>query len=295
MYVITGATGNIGSKITNNLLDKKMKVRVIGRDAKRLKTFVDRGAEPWIGNLEDTEFLTKAFTGATTVFTMVPPDLKTTNMREYQNKIGESITTAIKKSGVTHVVNLSSIGANLPSKTGPIQGLHDQELRLNKLTNINIVHLRPAYFMENIMSTMDMIKTQNMVGTPLNGALRFPMIATKDVADVATELITKTNFTGHTVRELLGPKDVTYNEIVRVIGDTIGKKDLKYIQFPYEDARGAMVKSGISDNVASAFTEMARTMNEGHLTPETRRTPQTTTPTSVEEFAKTFARHYKQR
>jgi len=293
MLVVTGATGNIGSKIANNLLSKGQRVRVVGRSADRLKQFVDRGAEAFVGDLADTNFLTRAFTGATCVFAILPPDWTATNVRENQTRIGESIVTALKNARVKQVVNLSSIGAHLTERAGIVQGLHDQEQRLNQISGLNVVHLRPAYFMENILGTAEMVKTQNMIGSPLNGALRFPTIATKDIAEIATGFMLKPNFEGHTVRNLLGQRDLNYNEIVKVLGNTIGNKDLTYVQVPYDEARTYMVKLGMSDSVASAMTEMMKTMNEGTFLSEARRTLETTTPTSIEEFTKTVANYFK--
>lgn len=293
MLVITGATGNIGSQITMNLLKQGKKVRVIGRDAKRLQPFIDQGAEAMVGDLTDVEFLTKAFKGASAVYAMIPPNMKAANIREYQNTVGECIATAIKKAGVTHVVNLSSLGAHLTEKAGIVQGLHDQEERLNKIANLNVVHLRPAFFMENLLTTIEMIKSQNMVGSPLDGSLRFPTIATRDIADIATRYLSNRDFKGHAVRNLLGQRDVNYNEIVKVLGDAIGNRDLKYVRFPYDQARGAMINMGVSTSVATAMTEMMQTVNDGPFLKEARRTAETSTPTSIEEFAKTFATHYK--
>lgn len=292
MIVVTGATGNIGSKITTKLLKQGKKVRVIGRDAKRLQPYVDLGAEAFVGDLADQQFLTRAFKGATVVFCMIPPNITTRNVNEYQSTIGNSIATAVKNAGVTHVVNLSSIGAHLTKNAGIVQGLHDQEERLNGIRNLNIVHLRPAFFMENLLSTIDMIKSQNMVGAPLDGAVRFPTVATQDVASVACEYLTKPIFKGHTVRNLLGERDVNYNEIVKVLGQAIGNKNLRYVQFPYDQARSAMINTGISDSVATALTETMKTTNEGPFLADAHRTPDTSTPTSIEEWAKTFAKHY---
>src|SRR6185369_13729295 len=111
MYVITGATGNIGSKTADILLAKGEKVRVIGRNAATLQQFVDKGAEAAVGNLKDGAFLTKAFSGATAVFAIIPPDYTAKDFRAYQNEIGATIATAIKNAGVGCVVNLSSQGA----------------------------------------------------------------------------------------------------------------------------------------------------------------------------------------
>lgn len=155
MFVITGATGKTGSKLTEMLLEDGHKVRVIGRDAGTLKTFTAKGAEAAVGDMADRVFLTTAFTGAEAVFALIPPNFGVADFRTYQKKIGESIVTAIQDSGTRYVVNLSSQGAHLPDKTGPIAGLHDQEERLNKLECVNVLHLRPTYFMENLLMNID--------------------------------------------------------------------------------------------------------------------------------------------
>src|SRR5512143_2639252 len=144
MLVIIGATGKTGSAVAETVIAKGHKVRVIGRDAAKLKRFTSNGAESAVGDLGDTAFLIKAFTGADTVFALIPPNFSVADFRSYQKKIGESIIAAIKRSGVKYVVHLSSQGAHLPEKTGPIVGLHDQEERLNSLDGVNVLHLRPT-------------------------------------------------------------------------------------------------------------------------------------------------------
>jgi hypothetical protein len=162
MYVITGATGNIGSKAVDLLLDRGEKVRVIGRDASRLQRFVDKGAEAATGNLKDWGFLSRAFTGATTVFSMIPPNYTAADFRAYQNEIGTSIANALKNSGVSHVVNLSSQGAEFSEGTGPIKGLHDQEERLNGISGLHVLHLRPTYFMENLLMNIPVLSKTSL-------------------------------------------------------------------------------------------------------------------------------------
>ena len=132
MYVIMGATGNIGSKLANILLDKGEEIKVIGRSAERLKPFVDRGAQAADGDISDTAFLTNSFKSTDAVFALIPPNYTADNIRGFYNEIGANIVKAIQESGVTHAVFLSSHGAHLTEDTGPIKGLHDVEQQLNK-------------------------------------------------------------------------------------------------------------------------------------------------------------------
>ena len=218
MYVIAGATGNIGSRTADILLSKGEKVRVIGRSAARLQRFVDRGAEAMVGDLKDGDFVTRAFTGATAVFTMVPPDYTAPDFRAYQNRISENLATGISSSGVKYVVNLSSQGADLPEGTGPVLGLRDQEERLNRLEGVNVLHLRPTYFMENLLMNIPLINRMGIAGSAVRGDQKLAMIATRDIAARAAEHLVRRDFTGKGVEDMLGQRDLSLDEAIAVIG-----------------------------------------------------------------------------
>ncbi len=289
MYAITGATGNIGSKVADALLARGEKVRVIGRDAARLRRFVEKGAEAAAGDLKDRTFLRGAFAGATAVFAMIPPNYTVVDFRAYQNEIGQSIATAITDAKVKYVVNLSSQGADLPAGTGPIVGLRDQEERLNRLPGVNVLHLRCTYFMENLLMTIPLINERGFAGSAVRGDLRFAMIATRDIADRVAEQLVERDFHGTVVQDLLGERDLTLADAFTVIGRRIGKPDLKYVQFSYEDAAKGTVAAGISPDLSRLFIEMSKALNEGLFAVNRPRTAENTTPTSIEVFADTFA------
>jgi uncharacterized protein YbjT (DUF2867 family) len=293
MYVITGATGNTGRVIAETLLSNGKKVRVIGRSAERLKALSEKGAEAFVGSVADGSTMAQAFKSAQALYLMIPPDYTTQNFRAYQKEIGASYATAIRQAGVSHVVTLSSVGADLAQGAGPISGLHDVEQQLNQLQNVNIVHLRAAFFMENLLFGLDLIRSQNINGSSLRGDLLFPMIATRDIAEVAAQLLLRPQFSGHSTRELLGQRDVSMREATRIIGKAIGQEDLPYVQFPYEQAEQAIVGMGFSPDVARSLSEMDRSMNEGRVRPSEGRSAANTTRTSIETFAETFAAVYR--
>ncbi len=289
MLVITGATGKTGSKLAEILLEKGHKIRVIGRDAGKLKAFTQKGAEAAVGDVADKTFLTKAFSGAEAVYALIPPNLGVADFRAYQAKIGENIVAAIKASGVKYVVNLSSQGADLSDGTGPIKGLHDQEQRLNKLKGVNVLHLRPTYFMENLLMNIDMIKKMNIMGSAVRGDVKFAMIATKDIAAYAADRLVKRDFSGKSVADLLGERDLSLNDAAAIIGTKLGKPDLAYMAFPYEDAEKGMVAMGLTPDMSRLYVEMSKALNDGLFAVNIPRTKQNTTKTAFETFADHFA------
>ena len=101
------------------------------------------------------------------------------------------------------------------------------------------------------------------------------------------------NWTGKTVLPLLGPKNYTINEVTKVLGNAINKPDLSYVNFPYDQAKQAMMQWGISDSVAQAFVGLTEAINTGRFDTE-KRDVHSTTPTTIEDFSKTFAYVYNQ-
>jgi uncharacterized protein YbjT (DUF2867 family) len=283
MITILGATGNIGGKIADILIKKGESVRLVARSADRLRPLVGKNAVAFAGDINDTAFLVKALTGADAVFTLVPPDPKTDGFMRHAAKISESIGRAVEISKVTNVVNLSSIGAELSAGTGPIKGLHHLEERLNKIKGINVVHLRAAYFMENLLGNIGLIKAKGITGSAVLADLAIPMIATRDIAAYAADCLVKRDFAGSSIHYLLGQRDLTLAEASEIIGRKIGKTGLAYVQFPYNDAEKAMIDMGLSPDMSRNYIEMSRAFNDGVIKPAVR-TVVNTTPTSFEAF-----------
>src|SRR5687768_10907551 len=105
IYVITVATGHVGHRICEILLSQGNKVRIVARNMEKLKTMGGRNAEIFPGNMEDQGTMTRAFTGAKAVFTMIPPNYKTENFRMYQNRMAQVYLASSIGAGVRAIVN----------------------------------------------------------------------------------------------------------------------------------------------------------------------------------------------
>jgi uncharacterized protein YbjT (DUF2867 family) len=282
--VVTGATGNIGSRLVHHLLERGHRVTAIGRSADKLQPLQTAGATTQTGDLADTAFLTEALRTADAAFLMIPPNMQAPDFMAYQAQVGESIAQAVRAAGLKQAVHLSSIGADLPAGTGPVVGLHHQEARLNAIEGLHVVHLRPAYFMENLLANLPLIQHMGITGSAMRPDLSFPMIATQDIAARAAEAF-DADLPNHSAHLLLGPRNYTMTEAIRAIGEAIGKPELPYVPFSYEDAKKGMLQGGLSESMANLYEEMTRNMNEEKVMVQEPRTPQNTTPTTLEEFA----------
>ena len=280
MYVILGASGNTGSIIANALLSEGKKVRVMGRDAGRLQRFVKKGAEAFTVTVSDAAALTKAFSGSRAAYLMLPP----AKSREDQERDSDAIAKAVKDSGLRYAVHLSSYGAQVPEGTGPVAGLNSSEQKLSAISGLNVLHLRAAYFMENNLVAIGMIHGMGIFGNALLPDLKLPMAGTRDVGDYAAQRLLHLDFSGKQTRELLGERDLSMAEATAVIARGIGKLDLRYEQFPYDQVQKALTQMGVPPKGAAMYIEMYKAINAGILIPQEPRSPENTTPTSFEQF-----------
>jgi uncharacterized protein YbjT (DUF2867 family) len=281
---VMGATGNVGGRIAERLLADGHKVRALGRSLDKLAGLKAKGAEVLTGDAADAAFLTKAFTGVDGAFTLQPPALTAPDYPARQASEGEAIAKAIAASGVKHVVALSSIGADRPSGTGPIAGLHAQEERLKRLTGVNVLVLRPGFFFENFLAVLPLIQHQGINGGAVAGTTVLPMIATPDIGDVGARALAARDWTGFQVRELLGPRDLTHDECTRIIGAVIGKPNLPYVRFPYADYAASLVQAGLSKSMADQYAEMTKAFDDGLVVSVEGRNAGNTTPTTFESW-----------
>jgi uncharacterized protein YbjT (DUF2867 family) len=156
--------------------------------------------------------------------------------------------------------------------------------KLNGIARLNVLHLRAAYFMENNLTAIDMIQGMGMFGHALLPDLKLPMIATRDVGNYAALRLLDLDFSGKQTRELLGERDLSMAEATAVIARGTGKPDLRYEQFPYEQVQQALTQKGFSPRTAAVYIEMFEAINAGLLAAQELRSPENSTPTSVENF-----------
>lgn len=286
---ITTPTGHIGHALVENLLKQGgHEVLLLCRDLSKVKQFTDRGATAVQGSQEDGEYVLRATQGADVLFWLTPPKHDAEDFRAYQNTLGDIAAAAVRKNQIKRVVHLSSFGAQHADGTGPIAGLHDIEQKLNAAAQEiggSVTHLRPASFFENLFMSVPTIKSDGAMYMPIPGDLSFPMIATRDIAAVAADVLTDGSWQGVQVRELLGPKDYSVNDAARIIGQVAGK-EVKHVQVPYAATLEAMKAMGLSQSLAGKYVEMYQGLENGKVAAESPRDAKSTTPTSLEDFAK---------
>jgi uncharacterized protein YbjT (DUF2867 family) len=285
MIAVMGAAGNVGSKVTDLLLRQNEEVRIFEHERK-LGEFRERGAEVVKGDAVNIENLKSLFENAVAALVLLPENLADPQFVATRTKMSRAIADSLRETQVNHVVGLSAVGVDQENVAGPPAGLRVYEERLFELEDINVLVLRSALYMDYLLANLPLIQSQKINGSAINGNLRFPMIATQDVAREAAERLMRRDFTGHQAKLLLGPEDVSMREATRVIGSLLGLPELQYVEFPPADMKGALLAAGMSEEAASLLVEMQLALNEGQPFGGVQRTTEVTTPTRLEEYLK---------
>jgi uncharacterized protein YbjT (DUF2867 family) len=283
VIAVMGGAGNVGSKVADLLLQAGQDVRVL-EHAREVPDLRERGADIVTGDAMNIDDLRALFAGVSAALVLLPDNVADPSFVENRSAMSRSICDALLAEGVSHVVALSTVGAARADAPGPPRGLHAFEQDLGELEAANLLVLRSAAYMDNLLAALPMIHAQKVNGSAVRADARFPMIATDDVAREAAERLTKRDFIGHEVKLLLGPEDVTMTEATQAIGARLGVPDLPYIEFPPDDVKGALLGAGMSEQVAGLLIDMQLALNEGRYFVGVRRTAESTTPTRLEDF-----------
>jgi uncharacterized protein YbjT (DUF2867 family) len=278
MYVVTGATGNVGSAAVRKLLAAGAPVTAVVRNEAKAEPLEKLGAKIAIADLADAVALAKIMIGAKGAFLMTPPESSSDDYLGDRRKIAESLTRAAWEGRVGVSVYLSTVGAQWPSGTGPIQtGYVAEQMMRDRLDNA--IFLRPCYFLDNWLQSVPVAREQGVLPGFLRSGVAIPMIATPDIGAAAAEALLG-GAKGIEVRNLAGPKDYAPEEIAEAIGAALGR-EVKYHFLPIESARATFESFGLTPSFAALYQEMFEAADAGKLVYEG--TPRRM-PTTAREF-----------
>jgi uncharacterized protein YbjT (DUF2867 family) len=290
MYVVIGAGGQMGRQVVEQLAAQGAQVRAIVRDAKSVADIP--GVEARVGDGNDVAFLAAVVEGASALFALTPPNFGAHSHTRAVDRFGSAVVAAAAASGIRKVVNLSSAGATLPDGTGPIAGLYRQEQRLNTLADVDVLHLRPASFMENLLAKIGPMKQFGVFPDMTDGDVPLPLICTADIARAAADAMLDPCFTGKSSAYLLGARDYTLREAASILAAAVGRPEIGYVRAAPADAKAALMAHGFSADVANKFEEMADALTYRRIQRTVARDVENTTATSLETWSATFAAIY---
>lgn len=262
MFVVLGVTGHTGSAVAETLLSQKQPVRVVVRSADKAADWKARGADIAVASLDDMPALAKAFDGANGVYLLVPPNYGAEAWSADQQARMDRAAEAVKKSGIGHVVFLSSIGGQLPRGTGPIRAVHYGEEKLVGAVK-HITILRPPSFMENWAPVIGAAKAQGVLPTFVAPQVKIPTISTRDIGRIGAEQLLAGG-QGRNVVELAGPEEYSADQAAEALGAILGRQVVTQ-HAPLSAVVPTYKSFGFSDEAARLFEEMYTAFSKGAI------------------------------
>jgi uncharacterized protein YbjT (DUF2867 family) len=250
-YLITGATGDVGSKVVRQLQKRGERPRVLARDRAKADAQFGSKVEIFVGDLSDRESLTAALQGIDKLF------LVTSGPRI---PILDGIAAdAAKAAGVRHIVKLSSLDVEEHLAIG---AWHEKGEAAIRACGIPFTFLRPTGFMSNLLAWTHSIRMEAIVRSS-TGDGRRPFIHSGDIAAVAVEALTTDKFVGESLA-ITGPGALTFREVSERVGAAIGKH-VDYEAISDEEAGRRFAATGASPEETKAHVELWRAIREGRL------------------------------
>lgn len=282
--VINTPTSNIGRALAGRLLDAGERVTVLSRDKKKVDELRRRGARVVEGSFEEPALLATALEGAEALFWLTPPPAQP-DYYAWAVKCARQAAAAAKKAGARRAVVVSSMGANTGPGTGPVGPGREMENEFEASLPA-VVSLRSGIYMENFLLSTDMIAKAGQMFLPIPAGKRWPLVATADIAAKAACWLLDRGWSGHHRIGVHGPQDLSGDEAAAIISSVLGEP-VKCVETTLDQTRAAFKDMGMPDFVIEIIVEMYVAFREGRLDPAEPRTPDTTTPTTLAEFART--------
>ena len=250
MYLVTGATGNVGREVVSQLLAKGQKVRVFTRDAAKVAHWGNR-VEVATGDFTRPETFAQALSGVDGVFIM---------NGALDGGVFRQLIAAAKVQGNLRIVFLSTIFAGSPES--PIGQLHKDKEDVIRASGLSGKFVRAGSFMTNAYQWIGTIKGEGVVYNALGDGKAAP-IAADDIAAVAVHALTDPNPSPE-VFEVTGSELLSVPEQVAILAKALGKP-IKSVDVPAEAAAQGLIRAGLPAPVAAAVAQSFAAIREGRM------------------------------
>ncbi|MEU8268337.1 NAD(P)H-binding protein [Sphaerisporangium sp. NPDC049002] len=254
MILVTGATGNVGRNVVEQLLAAGQQVRALTRDPDRAS--LPAGAEVVRGDLSEPGTLPPALQGVTAAFLYAVPGT------------APAFLKAAKDAGVRRVVLLSSIAVDDDAEVqpNPIAALHAVIEDAIEESGLERAFVRPGAFATNAYQWQGQVKTGDVVRLPFGQAATAP-IHEADIAAVGVQALISDGHDGARY-QLTGPRSLTLSDQVRIVGEAAGRP-LRLEEVPPEVARQAMIQRVPEEIVDTLMDLQARSVGREALVTHT--------------------------
>jgi uncharacterized protein YbjT (DUF2867 family) len=276
---VTAATGHVGSRVVQMLIQAGVRPTVLVRDPAKLPAEVRERVDVAQGDLLDAAYVAEATRGVDALLWIVPESFTAADPVTEMAQIGANGAAAIAANGIRRTVLISSVGAEVRHGAGMIDGLaRNEEL----IGGGNVLTLRCGYYFTNLLGSLDELRGGTLTTTRPAGA-PMPWVDPRDVGEVAAARLLAADWSGPAVQAVHGPADLSWNEVAEIVGAVLGQKIAVRV-ITDDELRGALAGAGLTAGVVEGIVGMTAGLREG-FTPEQPRTFVTTTPTTLASWA----------
>ncbi len=250
-YLITGATGDVGSKVVERLLQRGDRPRVFVREEKKARSRFGDRVDVFVGDLAYAASLRAALEGVDALFLVnTGPQIPAQD---------EGAAQVAKAAGVKHLVKLSSMDVEQGLAIG---AWHERGEAAIRASGIPFAFVQPTGFMSNLLAWAPSIKAEGVVRAS-TGDGRRAFIHSDDIAAVATKALTRREYDGESI-PITGPEALSFAEVTAKLGSAIGKP-LTFQPISDEEARQRYAAGGASSLETEAHVSLWRAIREGQL------------------------------
>jgi uncharacterized protein YbjT (DUF2867 family) len=279
--LVTGATGNVGSRVVQELQERGVPVRAFMRDHGKAQTMPGDGVELAVGDFSDPESVRRSMEGVEGVFLACSNQPRQV---EYETRVID----AAREAGVRRIVKLSALGAEI----GAPVAFWDWHARIEEhlqSSGIPSVVLRPGFSMANLLASAETVQYTGKLFVPA-GEARISMVHPQDVGAAASVALIGDGHEGETYT-LTGPEAITFEGVAGHLSEAVGR-EIECLNVPDEAALQGMIEQGIPEFVATQIVAVFGVLRGGGQE-RTTGTVQSITgrePRGFAEFAREHAR-----
>lgn len=283
MIVVTTPTGQIGSKVIQDLLDAGESVRVIQRDPSKLAPEIRERVEVTQGSTDDESVLLQALEGTESLFWLVPPLFTSGDATEHYLQFTRPACRAIQAKNVKRVIAVSALGRGTEweNRAGLVSAAFASDDAI-KATGVDFRALWCPGFMENMLRLVEPLKNQGIFFGTMPPDLKVPQAATRDIGASGAKLLLNKSWTGQGGLAVLGPEDLSQNDMAAIMTAVL-QKPIRFQQVSLEDTKAQLMEMGANPAFAQDYVAMFAAKDNGLDNAEAR-TPENTTPTTFRQW-----------
>ena len=278
MILITGATGTNGQELVRQLTAAGERVRALVRAPADATGLTGPNVELAAGDFEKPETLEAALRDVDKAFLLTP---LAERFVEWQS----AFIKAAQRAGLKHLVKFSAMGAGVPEIE--LLRLHGQTDDLLRGSGLPFTILQPNSFYQNILSSVETIKTQGAFYWPLKNAA-LSTVDIRDISAIAVQALTRSGHEGQTY-VITGPEALTFEQAAEKLSAVLART-IQYVDVPLSAAADSMRKAGMSEWDVRVVSELLGYFASGAVAAVTDTVPLLLgrPAISFEQFAKDY-------